>query len=377
MFAAALSLGVPQTANAPGVRLNRWRLEAPVAAMAFTRDAAHAAFALHDGTVRLVPLRQFDARKMAAAVLHQGAARALCADCADNSLLSAGADGRVVSVDADGFAAELIERPCGALGAIAAVTSPEGARWRAVADGGAVELFDARAGRRRFDPGVGAVTGLAFRPDGRRLAVSGDEGLAVFSLDGGAPAPLLPKPAGPTRRPTRRPLWSPRGDRLAAIGGADRVACWTLGDGGPRGEPATLGKARDVAWAARGRYLVGAGARGLVAWPIVAAGPVAVGATRPCAGSRWGRPSLLGLTGGRAVTAITGHPTHELAAAGYDDGCIILADLGHRREMMIKHADLGAVTALAWSPAGDFLAAASDDEALLFDFTTLTRRAPR
>ena len=272
MFAAALSLGVPQSANAPGVRLNRWRIEAPVAAMAFTRDAAHAAFALHDGTVRLVPLRQFDARKMAAAVLHQGAARALCADCAENSLLSAGADGRVVSVDADGFAAELIERPCGALGAIAAVTSPDGMRWRAVADGGAVELFDGRAGRRRIEPEVGAITGLAFRPDGRRLAVSGDEGLAVFALDGGAPAPLLPKPAGPTRRP----LWSPRGDRLATIGGADRVACWTLGDGGLSGEPATLGMARDVAWSARGRYLVGAGARALVAWPIVAAGPVAV-----------------------------------------------------------------------------------------------------
>jgi WD40 repeat protein len=80
---------------------------------------------------------------------------------------------------------------------------------------------------------------------------------------------------------------------------------------------------------------------------------------------------------GRAVTAIAGHPTHELAAAGYDDGCIVLADLGKGREMMIKHADAAAVTALAWSPAGDFLAAASDDEALLFDFTTLTQRAPR
>ena len=43
----------------------------------------------------------------------------------------------------------------------------------------------------------------------------------------------------------------------------------------------------------------------------------------------------------------------------------------------VKHADAAAVTALAWSPAGDFLAAASDDEALLFDFTTLTQRAPR
>ena len=99
---------------------------------------------------------------------------------------------------------------------------------------------------------------------------------------------------------------------------------------------------------------------------------------RPCAASRWGQPSLLGLTGARAVTAVTGHPTHELAAAGYDDGCITLADLGHGRDLMIKHADGAAITALAWSPAGDFLAAANDDnEALLFDFTTLTQRAPR
>ena len=375
MFAAALSLGVPQTANAPGVRLNRWRLEAPVAAMAFTRDAAHAAFALHDGTVRLVPLRQFDARKMAAAVLHQGPARALCADCADNSLLSAGSDGRVVSVDADGFAADLIDRPCAAPSdnaAIAAVTSPEGIRWRAVADGGAVELFDARAGRRRLDADVGAVTGLAFRADGRRLAVSGGAGLAVFALDRGTVAPLPPQRAGPTRRP----LWSPRGDRLAAIGGPDRVACWALGDGGLRGAPAVLGKARDVAWAARGRYLVGAGARALVVWPV-SVGPVAIATKRPCAASRWGQPALLGVMSGRAVTAAAGHPTHELAAAGYDDGCIVLADLGKGREMMIKHADAAGITALAWSPAGDFLAAASDDEALLFDFTTLTQRAPR
>ena len=381
MFAAALSLAVPQTANAPGVRLNRWRLEAPVAAMAFTRDAAHAAFALHDGTVRLVPLRQFDARKMASAVLHQGPARALCADCGDSALLSAGADGRVVSVDSDGFAAELIDRPCAAPGdiaAIAAVAAPEGIRWRAVADGGAVELFDTRAGRRRLEPEVGAVTGLAFRADGRRLAVSGDEGLAVFSLDGGAVAPLPPKPAGATRRPTRRPLWSPRGDRLAAIGRHDRVACWSLGDGNLSGAAASLGTARDLAWSARGRYLVGAGARALVAWPIIAAGPVAVGAKRPRAASRWGRPSLFGQTSGRVVGAVAGHPTHELAAAGYDDGGITLADLGQGREMMIKHADAAAITALAWSPAGDFLAAANDDnEALLFDFTTLTRRAPR
>ncbi len=368
MVAATLSLGVPQTANAPGVRLTRWALKVPVAALAFTRDATHAAFALTDGTVRLVPLRQFGARKMAAAVLHQGAVLALCTDCVDSGLLSAGADGRVVLVDSDGFAADLVESDNGPVGPVAAAAAGSKG-WRAVADGAEIHLFD-RDGRRywRLDSEVGPVSALGFRHDGQRLAAAGANGLAVWRLDCSG-ATVLP----PHQRGAYRSLaWSPRGDRLAAIDIAGLVTCWPLGDGGPEDDGPCLGKANALAWSADGRYLVGGGHQSMAIWPVAGG---ANGASRAMDPGGWGSPFCLGMMAGSTVTAVACHPAHDLAAAGYDDGCILLADLGQQRDLLIKHAEEDAIVAIAWSSAGDFLATATaTGEAAIFDFTALTRR---
>ena len=68
----------------------------------------------------------------------------------------------------------------------AVAATPDG---RAVIVGGrpaGVEVYDPDAGalRVRYDFGLGGVNAAAVAPDGLTFAVGGDDGLAVFDLDG-------------------------------------------------------------------------------------------------------------------------------------------------------------------------------------------------
>jgi hypothetical protein len=76
--------------------------DAPAAASAFNRDGATVAFALGDGSVRLLPADIAATAPDAAPPLHGGAVLALVGDPAGDGFISGGDDGRLLRIGLDG-----------------------------------------------------------------------------------------------------------------------------------------------------------------------------------------------------------------------------------------------------------------------------------
>src|SRR5262245_25090254 len=81
--------------------------DAPVAACAFSRDGKLAAFALGDGSVRLLPEGVKEQAAPAGEPVHHGAVLSLIADPAGDGFLSGGDDGRLLRIAPDGSASEI------------------------------------------------------------------------------------------------------------------------------------------------------------------------------------------------------------------------------------------------------------------------------
>ena len=350
MTAAALALGRPEAANAPGVALTRWRLDCRATATAFTGDGEHAAFGLEDGSVRLVMLKRYAARRMIAAPIHDGAVIAL-AGGEGGEIASLGADGRAVMVDGAGFAAEIYEPPEPGLGALAFHVADGRI---ALATPAAAWLLDG-AGREIDRLAVDRPRAVALAPGARRMAIATADSVLVWRRGESRP---------PRRLGCREPrglVWSCGGRRLAALTAASSLPCWRFGDDGGIEETTLLGRPRMLAWCGNGRALVGDGEEGLLRWCPQRTAP----------GRGWHAPTALLPMSGRRLTALACHPRHALAATAYDDGCVLLADLDGGRERLVRHATGSAARALAWSPDGLRLALAGSGEAAIFDFSEL------
>ena len=355
----ALMLGRPEPANAPGVLLTRWDLDCAVGAAGFTADDRRAVFGLADGTMRLVDLERFSARRMTASQVHDGPVRDLVPDPASGGTLSLGRDGVAAVVDACGYISEIHEPfgPCSEARAIA--TGVTG--LRAVVTEDQALLYD-RSGRMVAAHGHDGGVSVSFDPAGRRLAIAGDGEIALYCLfDRTGTGRNIKFPC--TTAP-RRIAWAPDGARFAAAPESPAVPCWYL-DGRQSDRPVSyFGRAFTVTWSYDGRHLVGAGYGSLLCW----------NADRAFGRRTWFVPRALAPMAGCRVTALACHPAHALAAAGYDDGCIMLADLDTGRDKVVRHATDAAVTALAWSACGGRLATASDNcEAAVLDFSGLIR----
>lgn len=67
-------------------------------------------------------------------------------------------------------------------------------------------------------------------------------------------------------------------------------------------------------------------------------------------------PLDLGRGFGGLVTAVAAHPKHEIIAAGYDDGAVIITFVNGALPALLNRPGEGAVTAIAWSEDGQDLA---------------------
>lgn len=178
------------------------------------------------------------------------------------------------------------------------------------------------------------VTGLAFAPDGRRLAVARGDGVAILDGHGGATDIALPA-TGPMR-------WRADGTWLAvALGRAGLgLADPATGAGTIVGDfPAPVG---DLAWSAAAGAVVASGAFRIAAWD---------GTRLPASD----RPLVTGHPGLVLVTAVACHPSRRLVAAGYANGQVVIAEIGGRDELLLRQSG-AEVTALAFSPDGRHLA---------------------
>jgi WD40 repeat protein len=272
-------------------------------------------------------------------------------------IVTGGDDGRVARTDARGEVSVLAEFP-GRQADVVAV-SPSGG-LRAVAGGREVRLLD-RAGET-----VGAsadhpstVTGLAFNPKGKRLAVSHYGGATLRwtgKLDQGA-----------TKLEWRGShigvTWSPDGTTVLTAMQERELHGWRLTDHQTMSMAGYAAKVRSMDWLRRPMTLATAGGDCVIAWSFTGSGPI-------------GKPPLeVGRGLGRLVTCVAVHPKIPIVAAGFDEGQVVVCMLS-RQEMVVqvRWPDWERITALAWSHNGRLLAVGTEaGAASIFD---LSKRLP-
>lgn len=323
--------------------------DAAVTGMAFLSGGV-LAVACGDGGVRFVPPQgspnSVQAHAKGAAVL------TLAVDIDGVSVLTGGDDGRLIRTSVDGASTTLLEVSGRQIDTIA-VSGVGGIR--AVAFGKEIRLID-RAGVVTHGTAdhPSTVTGLAFNPRGKRLAVSHYNGATLWWIStlGQSPKRLE------WRGSHIGVCWSPDGSTVMTSMQEAALHGWRLTDGQHLQMTGYAAKVRSMDWLAKPMMLATAGGDCVTAWRFTGGGPI-------------GKPPVeVGRGIGRLVTAVAVHPQRPLVAAGFDDGCLAICELVGERTVRLQQGDRARIATLAWSGNGTWLASGSDDGAVsLFDLT--------
>ena len=190
------------------------------------------------------------------------------------------------------------------------------------------------------------ISALAFSADGERLAVACESRVTLWAL---SEKPEKLKDLRPCQRPARIAWGSDRAELALGqeVGG---VMLWQLTDDTTLHLPDYPAPVRSLAWSAGGDHLITSGAFRIIAWPndlLKAKGshPTALGT---------GKPGLA------AVETVAPHPSQSLVAAGYENGMLILAQIGKQDELVVKTEGQGAISKVSWSKNAGFIAVGSD-----------------
>ena len=326
--------------------------DAAVTGLAFLADGTLAA-GLGDGSVRLLAPGDSASPRTVQPHREGAAVLAMVTDIDGGGVVSGGDDGCVARTDAGGEVSVLAEFP-GRQADVLAV-SPSGG-LRAVAVGREVRLLD-RAGKT-----VGAsadhpstVTGLAFNPKGKRLAVLHYGGATLRwtgKLDQGA-----------TKLEWRGShigiTWSPDGTTVLTAMQERELHGWRLTDRQTMSMAGYAAKVRSMDWLRRPMTLATSGGDCVIAWSFTGGGPMGKA------------PLEVGRGLGRLVTSVAVHPKNPIVAAGFDEGQVIICALSRQEKVVrLRWPDWERVTALAWSRDGTHLAVGSEVGAVaLFDLS--------
>ncbi|MGQ0533493.1 MAG: WD40 repeat domain-containing protein [Caulobacteraceae bacterium] len=290
-----------------------------------------ALFALADGNVVISP-PEGETRRIAA---HDGAILSATLHPDGARLVTGGDDGAVKTVALDGSIETLGELRKWIDHLVSSASSGvvvAGAGREAV-------VFKADKESHRFTH-PSSIGGLALDAKGRRLGVSHYGGatlrLVLAADDKGNPL----KWAGSHLAVTI----SPEAEYVITAMQENALHGWRLPekiDLRMEGYPA---KTKSFSWDKRGRWLATSGAQSAIVWPFVGKlGPQ-------------GKPPLQPGQREALVTAVAFHPTEELLAIGYADGAAIAVRFADQMGMELGEPGEGAVTALAWSADGKYIA---------------------
>lgn len=313
----------------------RWDTGAYVVALAVNRGGTHAAAALGDGTVWLMDLSDTDGMPHMTAA-HDGACLALARDIDGTGFLTGGDDGRVRRV-APGAEPDTLAEAKGRW--IEHLDASPQARLRAYGAGRRVVVLEA-GGRPRFDAleHPSTVGGLAFAPNGKRLAVAHYGGTSLWwTAQAGTPARLEWKGSH------LGVVWHPDGTHLITTMQESGLHGWRLKDKADMHMSGYPTKIRSLGWTRRARYLVTGGAESAVCWPFFGGGP-------------WNkRPVELATGSDTLATVVAPHPSEEVLVVGHEDGVVIVAPLDGTPPVVLRHADASPVSAAVWSADGRHL----------------------
>ena len=294
-----------------------------------------AAFALADGTVLLAD-GEADPRRVSAHP--EGAILVAAGD--DKRIVTGSDDGRVVATRADGTSKELAQSS-GWIDALA--LHPSGGVAFAAAR--KVTALDEKGRAKTWDA-PSSARGLAFAPKGYRLAVAHYGGATLWFPNLDTPPELLS-----WKGSHLDVVWSPDGRFVVTSMQENAMHGWRLQpDRGHMRMTGYAGKPRSFSWSFGGAWLATSGADAAIVWPF---------------GSKEGPtgkpPRECGVRHARVVK-VAFHPSVNVLAIGYEDGCVLLVRFDDGAELLARRPVEGsAISALAWDKKGGRLAFGTAD----------------
>jgi WD40 repeat protein len=311
-------------------------LDAFVVAACFDRAGGTLAFALGDGTLRLVSLA--DRETWRSVEVHDGAALSLAPDATSTGFVSGGDDGKFCRVGADAatvadFRSKWVEH-------VASHAGEKGKGLLACAVGKNVQLFDQGGAKLKELTHPSTVTGLVFDARGKRICASHYNGASLWFVNAKEDSP-------------RKLEWKgshtgiaihPDGDAVVTAMQENALHGWRLSDNQHMRMSGYPAKTAAMSFTRNGKWLATSGADAMVLWPFFGGGPMG--------------KAPIELAGGDGVvcTRVAAHPRDEMVAGGFADGLIVLADVNSSRVLPVAPPGRGPVSALAWSPDGSQLA---------------------
>ncbi|MCL2427844.1 MAG: WD40 repeat domain-containing protein [Alphaproteobacteria bacterium] len=317
-------------------------LDAFVVGAAFDRAGRTAAFALGDGSIRLVALADREVWRTAAS--HDGAVLAFAADTVAGSFIAGGDDGRLVRIREDGAVSEIAAFGSRWVEHVASFAAARGKGLIGCAVGKLVHVFDDADGKLKQLEHPSSVTGLVFDARGKRIAASHYNGASLWFV------------AAKTDTP-RKLEWkgshiaiavSPDGDSVMTAMQENALHGWRLSDGQHMRMSGYPAKTLALSFTKSGKWLATSGADVVVVWPFTGGGPMGKAPTELAGGD------------GVGCTRVLCHPQQDLVAAGFADGLVVLADIASQRVQLLAPPGNGPVSALAWSPDGGHLAVGTE-----------------
>jgi WD40 repeat protein len=312
-------------------------LNAYITAASFDRDIP--AFALGDGTL------------VAAGTpipAHSGAILSLAAH-PQGGFITGGDDGRLLHITSTiteiaKFGSKWVEH---------VASFPGKTPLLAAAVGKNLHLFSAAGAPLRMLAHPSTVTGIAFDAKGKRIAASHYNGASLWFTASTSETP-------------RKLDWKgshtgvaihPAGEALVTSMQENSLHGWTLPEGKHMRMSGYPAKTESFGFTKSGRWLATGGADSVVLWPFFGGGPMGKA------------PTELG-AGDGIVKRIACHPEHEVLAAGFDSGLVIVVDIVKEKILPVCGPGRGAVSALIWSGSGAHLALGTETGfAAIVDFS--------
>ena len=315
-------------------------LDAFVVVACFDRAGGTVAFALGDGTVRLVALADRDTWR--SVEVHDGAALSLAPDATPTGFISGGDDGKFRRIgdtasDIADFRSKWVEH-------VASHPGEKGKGLLACSVGKNVCLFDQLGQKLKELPHPSTVTGLAFDARGKRVGASHYNGASLWFVNAKEDSP-------------RKLEWKgshtaiaihPEGDAVVTAMQENALHGWRLSDNQHMRMSGYPSKTDSLSFTRNGKWLATSGADAMVLWPFFGGGPMG--------------KAPIELAGGDGVvcTRVAAHPRDEMVAGGFADGLVVLADVNSSRVLPVCPPGKGAISALVWSPDGSQLAVGAE-----------------
>ena len=289
------------------------------------------AFAVADGTVHLAATDG----NWRAVTVGEGAILSACTDARDG-FLTGGDDGKLMRVAPDGALEQVADYRGKWVDHVAAHDSG----LRAASVGKLAHLLDGAGKALKSLAHPTSVGGLAFDAKGKRLAASHYNGASLWFVAAKEDKPRVLEWKGSHHAVA----FSPDGTHVVTAMQEPALHGWRLADGQHMRMSGYPTKTRSLSFTSRGKWLATSGAESVVLWPFFGGGPMGKAPTE--------------LAGGDEVmcTAVACHPQHEVVAAGFGDGLVLMTDVATGKVVPIAPPSGSAVSALSWSPNGAALA---------------------